>query len=98
MKVTGTIPRKIKPSKHKCHIPFKKVGWPEGHKTANVNKKAKPGETTFSDKFHVLEGSEDAECTVEWLKDFDDKILQPNMRKKQSQFKKNAKSLENSDI
>ena len=98
MKVTGTIPRKIKPGKHKCHIPFKKVGWPEDHKTVNANKKAKPGETTFNDKFHVLGGAEDAECTAEWLKDFDDKILEPLMRKKQSQVKKNANSYENLDI
>ena len=98
MKVTGTIPKKIKPGKHKCHIPFKKVGWPEDHKTVNANKKAKPGETTFNDKFHVLDGSESAECVAEWLKDFDDKILQPLMRKKKAQYKKNAKSLPNTDI
>ena len=79
-------------------IPFKKVGWPEDHKTVNANKKAKPGETAFNDKFHVLDGSEDAECTAEWLKDFNDKILQPLMRRKQSQVKKNAKSYENTDI
>ena len=98
MKVTGTIPRKVKLGKHKCHIPFKKVGWPEDHKTVNANKKAKPGETTFNDKFHVLNGSEDAECTAEWLKDFDDKIIQPSMRRKQSQYKNNSKSLANTAI
>ena len=98
MKVIGTIPKKIKPGKHKWHVSFKKVGWPEDHKTVNANKKAKPGETTFNDKFHVLDGSENAECVAEWLKDFDDKILQPLMRKKQSQFKKNAKLYANTDI
>ena len=98
MKVTGTIPKKVKPGKHKCHTPFKKVGWPEDHKTVNANKKAKPGETTFNDKFHVLDGLEDVECIVDWLKDFDDKILQPLMRKKQLQFKKNAKLYANTDI
>ena len=98
MKVTATIPKKIKPGKHKCHIPFKKVGWPEDHPMVNANKKAKPGETTFNDKFYVLDGSEDAECTAEWLKDFDIKILQPMMRRKQKEFKKNPKAYENTDI
>ena len=98
MKVTGTIPKKTKPGKHKCHIPFKKVGWPEDHKTVNANKKAKPGETTFNDKFHVLDGSENAECVAEWLKDFDDKILQPLMRRKNQLIKKSPKSLANTDI
>ena len=98
MKVNGTFPKKTKPGKHKCHIPFKKAGWPEDHKTVNANKKAKPGETTFNDKFHVLDGSESAECVAEWLKDFDDKILQPLMRRKNSQIKKNPKSLANTDI
>ena len=43
MKVNGTIPKKTKPGKHKCHIPFKKVGWPEDHKTVIANKRLNPG-------------------------------------------------------
>ena len=79
-------------------IPFKKVGWPEDHKTVNANKKAKPGETTFNDTFHVLDGFEDAECVAEWLKDFDDKILAPGIRRKQKQVKENPDSYVNMDI
>ena len=42
----GTIPRKPKATangKHKCNIPYKKVGWPEDHKKVTANKKEKLG-------------------------------------------------------
>ena len=98
MKVTGTIPKKQKPGKHKCNIPFKKKGWPEGHTQVVANKKARPGEQTFNDTYYVLNGTEDAECVAEWLKDFDEKILAPSVRKKQAQVKKNPNSYADMDI
>ena len=85
--VNATILRKAKAlepanGKHKCIILYKKVGWPNGHKKLKANHKSRVGEQSFDNKFHVLDDTEDAKSCAMWLKDFNEKILQPSMRKK----------------
>lgn len=85
--ISTIIPKKAKTTNtanvnHKCILPYKKVGWPEGHKTLKANHKSKEGEANFEELFHVIDGTEDAKCCAIWLKDFTEQILQPAWRKK----------------
>ena len=91
----ATIPRKPKATangKHKCNIPYnKKVGWPENHKKVTANKKAKLGEQTFADMHYVLDDTKNAKCGAERLKDFNKKVLTPNLRKKSKEIQAKPK-------
>ena len=57
--ISTIIPRKAKATntanvKHKFILPYKKVGWPEGHKTLKANHKSKEGEANFKKYFTSL--------------------------------------------
>ena len=58
--------------KHKCILPYKKVGWPVGYTTLKANHKFQAGEANFKEVFHAIDGTEDAKCcaiAMLWLQD-----------------------------
>jgi hypothetical protein len=57
--ISTIIPKKAKTTNtanvnHKCILPYKKVGWPEGHKTLKANHKSKKERQNLKNYFTLL--------------------------------------------